>query len=137
MDAHPTSRRAPPARMLLVRSSRPRVQVPERGTLTLEYTALLSSKRQDRGVFFSQPMDERKFGRLRTQMHAEALSDFERWTLVKMAAAVNYFTSKQVKMPRAARARAQPAQAFANRRARRARRASDPGSPSRPRCWSR
>lgn len=70
--------------------------------VTFEYTALLSCKRQDRGVFFSAPLEKFKFGRLEEALAVESLSDFERWSLIKMAAAVNYFTSQQVRPPHAA-----------------------------------
>lgn len=120
-------------------------QVPESGSLKLEHTALLSTKRHDRGIYFSQPMDERKFARLRAQMQAEALSDFERWTLVKMAAAVNYFTSKQVRaLARRARilsslSRAHNVQKAVLTRPRTLHASCPPRrrSPSRPRCSSR
>lgn len=73
-------------------------QLPEGGVVTFEYTALLSCKRQDRGVFFSAPLEKFKFGRLAEALAVESLSDFERWSLIKMAASVNYFTSQQVSL---------------------------------------
>jgi hypothetical protein len=73
-------------------------EVPDGGRLRFEYTVILSAKRQERGIYFSPPMDSFKFKRLGETLAIESLSDFERWSLIKMAAAVNYFSSRQAKI---------------------------------------
>mmetsp|Transcript_26474 Transcript_26474/g.68319 ORF Transcript_26474/g.68319 Transcript_26474/m.68319 type:complete len:105 (-) Transcript_26474:28-342(-) len=43
-------------------------------------------------------MEPFKFSRLLETLAIESLSDFERWSLIKLAASINYFTSAQAKM---------------------------------------
>ena len=75
--------------------------VPGEGTISLEYAVKLAIKPYDRGVFFTQPMEDKAafpalVNTLRGTKAAEP-SDFDRLNLLKQAALRNYFTSQQVK----------------------------------------
>lgn len=83
----------------------PRGQVPPwHGTLYFNHTIRLAPRRADRGVCFSPPMDASNHHRVLDVLATDTLSDLNRWALLKLVAANNYFSTEQVTRARGLRA---------------------------------